>query len=370
MLLFRYLFKETLVSTIIAVFIFVFVLLIGNAIKDILGLLASNYLPIGAFFKLLLLIIPYALVFALPIAFLCGVLISMGRLSAQAEITAMKASGISLTKISQPIFLIALLCSALSLYINFYYAPKTRTEYKESKAQILFQDPLKFLTEKTFINQFPGYIIYIGDNINGKPTDIWIWQLDDQKRVIRYIHADEGKIDYDKESNELYFVASGATIENRKESDPENFTNNRIPAFRSEEVPLKLPMDQLVGKVNYHKKLNMMTYSELTEKLNVEQDPAKRTPIEMQIHQNIAMSFSTIAFAFIGIPFSMHIGRKETVVNVGIALVLAIVYYFAAIVIPGWLKDSSYLYPQYLLWIPNILYIGLGLKFFLRLNRY
>lgn len=367
-LLHRYVFLETLLATVAALLIFVFVLLIGNAIKDIVGLLASNYLPVSAFLKLLLLMVPYALVFALPISLLCGTLIAVGRLSAQKEITAMKASGISLLTISKPIFLIAFIGSIVCLYINFYYAPKTRTEYKESKAKILFQDPLKFLKPKTFINQFPGYTIYIGDNVDGKPTDIWIWQLDNHKRVIRYIHANEGEISFDTESNELSFIAKGATIENRKSSDPEDFQNNRIPAFRSGEVPLKLPMEQLIGKVNVRKKLNMMTYNELREKLNVETNLVEQIKIKMQIQQNYAMAFSTIAFAFIAIPLSMHVGRKETMANIGLALALAIIYYFAAIILPGWLKDFPHLKPHYLIWIPNVLYIALGYQFFRKLN--
>ena len=87
--------------------LFVFVLLLGNAMGDIFGLIFAGKLDAVLFFKLLALLIPYVTAYALPLGMLTGTLMAMGRLSAQHEITAMKSAGLGMTQLASPVFFLS-----------------------------------------------------------------------------------------------------------------------------------------------------------------------------------------------------------------------------------------------------------------------
>ena len=89
-LLHRHILKEILISTGLAMGLFVFVLLMGNALRDIAELVAAGKLGPLVFLKLIGLLIPYVAAYALPLGMLTGTLMALGRLSSQQEITAMK----------------------------------------------------------------------------------------------------------------------------------------------------------------------------------------------------------------------------------------------------------------------------------------
>jgi lipopolysaccharide export system permease protein len=79
------------------------------------------------------------------------------------------------------------------------------------------------------------------------------------------------------------------------------------------------------------------------------------------------MSMACIAFALIAMPLGVTAQRKETSVGFGISLALAFSYFFF-VVLAEMLRDDAVAYPYYLLWIPNILFIGIGTWMLLRLD--
>src|SRR3954465_3620151 len=133
-LLDRHIFKSVLITCAGAVGLFAFVLMLGNAVKDLLGYVLAEQLPIPVFGRLVLLLVPFMISYALPLGILTGVLLTLGRLSADSEITAMRATGLSLTRIARPVFLLGALGAALGLYINFESMPWARVEYHQQLA--------------------------------------------------------------------------------------------------------------------------------------------------------------------------------------------------------------------------------------------
>ena len=130
-LLDRYIFKSVLGSCLAAVGLFGFVLMLGNAICDLLGYVLGGQLPLATFGQLLLLLIPFVAYYALPIGMLCGVLLTLGRISADSEVTAMRAAGIGLGRIMRPVLVLGILGTAVGLYINFEAMPRSRMHYKQ-----------------------------------------------------------------------------------------------------------------------------------------------------------------------------------------------------------------------------------------------
>jgi lipopolysaccharide export system permease protein len=75
------------------------------------------------------------------------------------------------------------------------------------------------------------------------------------------------------------------------------------------------------------------------------------------------------SLAIFGVPLAIHVGRKESSANLAIALVIAMTYYFLIIAV-SWLEGVPALRPDILIWLPNIIFQGVGFYLIQRANRH
>src|SRR6185312_7223271 len=136
-LLDRYIFKSMLFTCAAAVGLFAFIVIVPNIARDLLAYVLSGQLTLGSFAKLVLLLFPFAITYALPMGMLTGVLLTLGRLSADSEITAMRAAGLGLARIARPVIFLAALGVALGLYFNLDSMPRARVEYHRELGTII-----------------------------------------------------------------------------------------------------------------------------------------------------------------------------------------------------------------------------------------
>ena len=237
-LLHRHILKEILVATGLAMGLFIFVLLVGNALRDVAELVVAGKLDFWVFIKVLGLFIPYVASFALPLGMLTGTLIALGRLSSQREITAMKSAGLSLYQIAAPVFLIAFAGMSAAVLINLHYAPQSRVERKALMAEALTDNPVGFIEERRFIYDFPGYVIYMGGREGSVMKDFWIWELDDQKRAKLFLRSAEGILGYDEVNKDLILTLKDGTAEQRESENPEAFSDNMPDSLFFGELPI------------------------------------------------------------------------------------------------------------------------------------
>jgi lipopolysaccharide export system permease protein len=361
-----------------AIGVCVFILLAGNAMKDIARLLAGGRLPIGFFLELLMMLVPYVISYALPLGLLIGVLAVFGRLSAQNEITAMKASGLSLYSIASPVLLLAFIGSILALGINFYYAPVAKAAYRQSVKNVLRENPLQFIEPHTFIKDFPGYVIYASERDGNYLRNFWIWELNPDKQASIFIKAESGEVTYDEKTDALVLDLEQGVGEKRRRGDPENMQDNSVPTLYFDKVSIRLPLDKIFGDQHFRKGVSMMNFNELLAERNKflkeEQagDPkafTQRIKFQMQIQKNFAMAFSVIALATVAIPLGIRSSRSETYANSAIALGLAMVFYFLVVAV-SWLEKKPHLRPDLLIWTPTILFQIIGCILFRRMNQH
>ena len=104
----KYIFKQVAMAAFMTVALFVFVLVLGNVIKEVMGELAAGRLSVSTFIYIVALIIPGVIPYALPLGMLTGILLVFGRMSAQSEVVAMKACGRSIYSMAAPVFFLAI----------------------------------------------------------------------------------------------------------------------------------------------------------------------------------------------------------------------------------------------------------------------
>lgn len=340
---------------------FTFILLAANILRDIAELLAAGQLTPEGFGQLLLLLLPYILVYSLPIGVLCGLLVTLGRLSAQNEITAFRAVGMSYASITAPIILLAIFITIASLFINTHIAPKMRTAFKEKRAELVRANPINFLQENTFITEFDDFVIYIGERKGTLMRDFWLWQLNEEKQATAMVQAEKGEFTYDREKDALILTLQDGTGEKRSDRHPEDFMNPNVPTLNFKTISFTLPLEQIFGAATVRIKPSMLTLQQLLEKLDdLPLDAVQeRMTYQMQIQKHFAWAFCALSLCLMGIPLGIQVGRKEVFANFSLALGLALLYYLAFTLV-GILEDKPALRPDLLIWLPNLLCQGLG----------
>lgn len=377
-LLHRHIFANVALTCLAAVGLFGFVLMLGNVLKDLLGYVLAGQLELGTFFQLTGLLVPFVVTYALPMGILTGVLLVLGRMSSDREITAIRASGVSVAGISAPIFFFALLGVGASLLVNFQFMPRARIMYHRQLADAVRQNPLSFIVPKTFIRDFPGIVLYVGEK-KGDNTlkDFWLWEVDSLGRVKRFARADEGRITYNEQANNLTLTVQRAQVEIRDDKDLENFASIAgAPAM--ERATFYLPLDRVTGAHTVQTKLKWLTFGELLAEWRRlgKPDPAvpaaerARQQMKAQVvfHEKCATAFSVLSFALLAIPLGIKVSRKETSANLGLAVALAMGYYFVTVV-AGWFDNKPQYRPDLLMWVPNIIFQILGIWMFRRVDR-
>ncbi|MCC5835621.1 MAG: LptF/LptG family permease [Opitutales bacterium] len=378
----RYIFLAVFGACLGGVGLFVFILITGNAMRDILGLLADGRITFSIFFDLLMLLMPYAVSFAMPLGMLIGVLVVFGRLSANHELTAMRAAGLSIWSISAPVVFIALLGSFAAVWINGYHAPESRAAYRAILDDIVRTDPLRFIIPNTFIHEFPGYIIYVEERREETLRHLWVWELDEQRRAVRLLRAEEGRFSYDEAQDSLIMTIRNGFTELRDEDDPDN-VQRILPTLSFNDARIRLPLDNLLGGGPRPRRISTLTFPQLVElrqdyrsdRLHravgeEDADLLYREQIRVQYHmsRNLAMAFSIFSLSLLGVPLGIQARRTETYANMGLALMIALSYYLAMIII-GWTEDSPEIRPDILVWMPNFVCQSAGIALLVRANQ-
>lgn len=353
-----YLTRQVLASLLMTVAVFTFVLLLGNVLKEILTLLVNGQASLLLVLQAIGLLIPFVLVFALPMGMLTATLLTFGRFSADNELTAVRASGISLISLISPILILSVVLSGVCALVNLEIAPRSRVAYRT----LLFRNVDRMeamLTENSFI-RFPPYTLYFDRMRQGEVRGVQLYQLDKGgTNVLSYTRAPSGHVTFDRTNRVLNLVLREAWHV-ATEDDGE-----RRPVFFGE-WPVKLELSEREQKQS---PLSEMTLGQLrTERSKLQAAGVPTTPVDVQIHSQIAFSFACIGFTLIGIPLGIRAHRRETSAGIAMAVVLVLAYY-SFLILGQSLDTRANLFPYLIVWIPNFLFQSLGLVLLRRVNR-
>lgn len=376
-LLDRYIFRQVFASCLGAIAFFTFVLLTANVLRQLLTLLLTGQLTFLGALPLIGLLVPFVFVYTLPMGLLCGILLVLGRLSAESETVAMRAAGLSLARICAPIYVLAGLAGILAVAINLYYMPVAITRQKQELTRIVRGDPLKMIVPKTFVRDFKNCVVYVSSRSGEELRDIWVWELDSEQRVTRFLRAESGRVDLDERNNQLVITLNHASAEVRSTKDPENYREAPVTAY-FETTSRAISLDALFGTNTFKRKLDWLTWGELkAEAARLKKpDPAvpeharlkQLTKVRLSMQEKLTTAFTVLSFALIAVPLGITVSRRETSANLGVALVLALSYYFLSMLVQS-LEDLPQIRPDLLLWLPNIIFVFVALWLYRRAER-
>ncbi|WP_221029849.1 LptF/LptG family permease [Actomonas aquatica] len=368
-LLQRHLFWSVGGTCLAAVGLFAAVLILGNVLKDMMSYLLAGQIDVATFGLLMGLLVPYVAAYALPMGMLTGVLLVLGRMSAQQEITAMRAAGMSMGLIMRPVILLGVLGALVAGVVNFEFMPRARSAYKQILADAVQANPMSFIVPKTFVRDFPNVVFYVDEKEGTQLRDIWFWRLDDDKRVREFGRAAAGEVTFDEEAGALNVVLRDVAGEGRGLRDPEDYSKV-LGNTTVGEVPFVFQVDDIFSRRKARTKYAWFTYTQLqAERARLSEigDDEGLMKVSLALNEKGSTAIAVLAFALIAVPLGIKVSRKETSANLGIALLLVMGYYFLTVVV-SWLEGRPALRPDLLMWLPAGLFLVLGVWLFRRVD--
>ncbi|HKV05973.1 MAG TPA: LptF/LptG family permease [Candidatus Acidoferrales bacterium] len=161
-LLDRYIAREVVSHAALGLAVFTFVFFVPQLVR-LMELIVRHSGSIWTVALLFLCTLPPALAFTLPMGVLVGVLIGLGRLSADSEIVALHASGVSLRRLLVPIGFVALVATTATLLITFWLSPAAIRTAARLQQQLLASQAPYAVVPRVFDERFPRFILYVQD---------------------------------------------------------------------------------------------------------------------------------------------------------------------------------------------------------------
>jgi lipopolysaccharide export system permease protein len=305
---------------------------------------------------------------------LTATLLVFGRFSADQELTAARASGISLLSLISPVLLLSLFCCVMSAWFSTDLGPRSRVAYSDLRTELEADLSNLKLPEGRFINISTNYIFYTEKNDNGKLQNVMV-QMIDRNTMLQ---APRGEVEFNN-TNFIFNLYDGRGVTMLTNGDAV------IWSFKTWSPPINLN----IPKKGYSKPpISDMTFWQLQDELHDLQQIASQTgtnqtqaaqqidklpqnlieQTKVEMNRQLAFSFASFGFALVGIPLGIRVHRRETNIGVAIALLLVLVYY-SFITLAEELSSRPELSPHLLVWIPNFIFQGVGAVLLWRANR-
>lgn len=168
---------------------------------------------------------------AVPMAILIATLMAFGRLSADNEISALRASGISVYRLGAPVLAVALIVAGLLVVFNDRVLPDSNLRARNLNYAIQRKKPALALKnlEGVFITDIPGYRILIEhvDERRARITGVNIYQLQDGRLPV-HVLADRGTLAFSEDGDRLILTLYDGEIYQIDESDPDRDLRTRF----------------------------------------------------------------------------------------------------------------------------------------------
>lgn len=340
----------------LAIFGFVFISMLSvSAIISFFERVDSVYehnKPISLLFSFICYKIPESMQYIFPVTTLIATLLSLGFLTKFNEITAMKACGISLYRILIPVLVLSGLVSFCSFYVQEYILPYSnkRAEQVWNEIQDLPARSYRHLDRRWMLSSMKDRIYhyrYFDQNASAFSQfsvfdiDPASWSL--EKRVV---------------SEKGYLAEQDLVL---LDAWTREFSGSRVTLFDKQETIRMSHGEDTNYFLKEWEEPDQMSYRDLKDYIGQIEKRGFET-IKFNVDLNFKLTFPLASFimALLGIPFAFSMGKRGTLVGIGLSVIIAIVYWGAIATFRS-LGYVNYLSPFLAAWGPSLIFGAIGL---------
>lgn len=356
----KYIFREIIVPMGLGIFVLSFILVMGNLLK-LTDLFINKGVPLTEIALLFFYIFPAFLDITLAMAFLLGILVGFGRLSADSEIIALKASGVSIGTMLKPVLFLALMVTLATGWLLFYAKPASQLALRQQVFNIINNRLATGLQPMVFYHDFEGVVIYAEDvhPRTGRMENIFLCDHRDSASTAT-IFARKGYIFSNPKTLAFTFSLEDGTILHQpaKASPPAV----QILRFEGYDLNLSFPDKNQTNKQSKFKP-KTMTLPEIKTALDGNPSPTEYHRLKIEWHKRLALTLVPFLFALVGVPLGIHSPRSGKFGGFAVALLIFLTYFVLSSFAETLCEDAEMAFYG-LIWAPDILFLIAG-SFFL-----
>jgi LPS export ABC transporter permease LptG/LPS export ABC transporter permease LptF len=355
----RYVFREVIPSFLLGIGVFTFVLLL-NEILRLAKNLVTQSASLADAFSILLHLLPSVLCLTIPMGFLLGVLIALGRLSADSEIVAMRASGVSLYRLLIPILIAAALAWAATSNLIIRVLPDSNQRVRQLLVQVMMSQAGTEIRPRVFYDRLFSNTMFLAmDTPTGADSwkDVILADLSVPESP-RLIFAEEGRLLIDSEARTVTFYLKNAELHQVAPNQPEDYQRQQ-----SAEIWMPLPTASFFPPedLDVPRGARELGLGQLREAYASTALPVYLT----EIHKKFSIPFACFVFGVLGLGLGIQNRREGR--SWGFVASLAIIFvYYLVIDIGESMANNGRLPPMLGMWAPNLILGGFAIVLLLR----
>ncbi len=318
--------------------------------------------PLSAVFRFYLYLLPSAVIFIVPISLLLAILYGLSQLTRNNELTAMRASGVSLYRLMVPVITLGLLASIAVAVINETIAPWSAYWTNQFVRAETHDGEIDFYvnTDLPFRNAEEQRVWMIGEfnrqTFEMKRIEV-IQQREDGSDAARIRARSARWLD-----GKWWFVEVTT-----QQLDEQGYplgpprTDSRREMVEFTETPRDF--------INVTKDPEFLSSRELLEFIHAHQHVSRDTLArhEVDLHYRLAMPWTCFIVTLLGLPIGAHTGRKGAFR--GVALALGLFFSFYVLINFGMaLGKNQTMEPWLAVWLPNMIFLTIGIVFVQRMR--
>jgi lipopolysaccharide export system permease protein len=355
----RYIIGEMIPPFIINLCFFMFIFLMSQ-ILDIMSLVVNYKVGLTAIFFMIVYSIPYFLVFIIPLSVMVSVLLTFLRMSADNEILALKAGGVSIYRLITPVLCFCLIGALLTAAMTVYGLPWGRKSFKQMVADVATSNIDVGLKERTFNDSFDGVMLYVA-NIDIKTKTLIDVFIEDQRTedMLSTVVAPRGKLFSDPEKKLFQLRLFNGVI---NQVSLKNRSANTL-RFDTYDINLDIRegLSDLAARPTDEK---AMWLSELREFIKISPENSDHYyKALLELHKKFSMPVACLVLGFLALPLGLQAKGTKRSFGLGLGLLFFLLFYLllSAGKVYG---EVGILPPAIGMWAPNIFMAGLGIYLF------
>jgi LPS export ABC transporter permease LptG/LPS export ABC transporter permease LptF len=349
----RYVIKEVITPFFLALILFTFILQV-DPLMDVAKDLIEKGVGGWTILRLLATLIPQALGITIPISLLVGLLIGLGRLSADREAVALQACGVSLLRLLRPVGAVVLVGWAVTSYVMIWSIPAGNKRFQEILHDIVTARLETQIKPRVFFEDFANLTLFVRDVPAGGGgwRDVFLADQRDPKRQ-QILLARRGRLNIDTKSQRVDFVLEDGSQHRPDAEDP---TRYEVQRFATQTVGIDpktvFPDTRVVHRAPE------MTITELRAEI-VSKRTKNLSPHNeiMFIHQKFSIPVACLVFGLLALVLGVSNSKDSKNASFVVGLAVVVVYWMLMYL--GQATARAHWIPAELaMWIPDI---GLGL---------